>query len=292
MSGAAFDPLEWMEARQLIQAGLDEDGARHDITSALTVPEEFLAKAEVRSRKQGVVAGLSCIAMCLEALAADGIIELVERDGSEVEAGAVLATIECPLRPLLAAERTFLNLLGLLSGTATLTRKFVEAAGPTCTILDTRKTWPGARRLQKYAVRCGGGRNHRMGLSDAILLKDNHRFAGFSVEEMVLLARERHPRMLVEVEVDNLEQLEDALALNVDRILLDNFDQGKIAAALKIRRRMEKRTPYEVSGGVRLENVATLAASGIEFISVGALTHSAPSLDIGLDLIDGSVASA
>jgi nicotinate-nucleotide pyrophosphorylase (carboxylating) len=279
-----FSADEWTDARRLIQLSLDEDAALDDVTTQISVPEGTRAVAELRSREGGVFAGVMCAAMTFEALDADVTVERLVEDGLLYPAGTVLLRFRGDLAAILAAERTILNILGLLSGTATLTHKFATAAGPNCSILDTRKTWPGARRLQKYAVRCGGGRNHRMSLADAILLKDNHRWLGLSLSEMVKLARANHGKLLLEVEVDNFEQLEAALDLDVDRVLLDNFTPEQIEEACKLRTERGSDIPFEASGGVTLATVAQLAAAGADFVSVGALTHSAPSLDLGLDI--------
>jgi len=292
MNAPELDPLEWMEARQLLQSGLDEDGARRDVTSKLAVPEGVEARAVIRSRESGVLAGAACIPMSFEALGESVDISMGATDGDRLRPGQSIARIDAPLRSMLAVERTLLNLVGQLSGIASLTARYVDAVGPICTVLDTRKTWPGSRRLQKYAVRCGGGTNHRMGLSDAILFKDNHRWGGTSLVDLVSRARKEQPRMLLIVEVDDLIQLETALELPVDRILLDNFTTQGLRDALDLRSRMRRDTPFELSGGITLERARDLAAAGAEFISVGALTHSAPCLDIGLDVEDRALGHA
>jgi nicotinate-nucleotide pyrophosphorylase (carboxylating) len=201
-------------------------------------------------------------------------------DGDRLEAGQELARIHGPLASVLTAERTALNLLGHLSGVATLTRRFVDAAGASARIRDTRKTTPGLRALEKAAVRAGGGTNHRASLSEGILLKDNH-LAGVSIEAAVTLAKHRWPSLTVEVECDTLDQVKVAVEAGADLVLVDNMGPAEVAAATQL---VGGRLPIEVSGGVALDEVAALAAAGADLISVGALTHSAPVLDIGLDL--------
>jgi nicotinate-nucleotide pyrophosphorylase (carboxylating) len=279
-----FGSEEYSEARRVIEAALAEDHATEDLTSALTIPSRLRARATLRSRVEGVIAGLPCIEICLDALGADVRLELSAEDGNRVQAGETLGRLVGGLAPILAAERTILNLIGFLSGTATLTRNFVDLAGPRCRVLDTRKTLPGMRRLQKYAVRCGGGLNHRIHLADGILLKDNHRWTGLKLAELVERARRKHPQLVVVVEVDTLEQLEEVLGLQVDRALLDNFTPEQVREAVQRRERAGARVALEVSGGVGLDTVAAFAHAGADYVSVGALTHSAPCLDIGLDL--------
>jgi nicotinate-nucleotide pyrophosphorylase (carboxylating) len=281
-----FGPRERVAAMRVIATALEEDGARADRTSELCVPSGARGRAVLRARQAGVIAGLHCVALTLEALALSAgeyRVELHTQDGATVRPLDALALIEGPTRVILAGERTFLNLVGLLAGVATLTRQFTVAAGPRCCVLDTRKTWPGGRILQKYAVRCGGGRNHRMGLSDGILIKDNHRAAGMSVPDAVRAARARFAELPLVVEVDDLAALQQTLALPVDRILLDNFTPEQLARAVALRDAAPRRVPLEASGGVTLQNVARIAAAGVDMVSVGALTHSAPALDVGLD---------
>ncbi|HET9731696.1 MAG TPA: carboxylating nicotinate-nucleotide diphosphorylase, partial [Acidimicrobiales bacterium] len=205
-------------------------------------------------------------------------------DGDRVGPGSVLARVAGPLAPVLTAERTALNLLGHLSGVATLTRRYADAAGPGARVRDTRKTTPGLRALEKAAVRAGGGVNHRGSLSDGILVKDNH-LAGLSIPDAVAAAHRRWPGVACQVECDTLEQLRTALDAGADLVLLDNMDPATVAAAVAV---VGGRIPVEVSGRVTLDTVADYAAAGADLISVGALTHSAPVLDIGLDLEPGS----
>jgi nicotinate-nucleotide pyrophosphorylase (carboxylating) len=267
----------------LVRMGLEEDRAREDLTSALAIDADARGRFEVRNRQPGVPAGLRAISVTLAELGCNATTELLVEDGTWCETGTLLARIEGPHRGILAAERTFLNLIGLLSGTATATRALVDAVGEDCTILDTRKTIPGYRLLQKYAVRCGGGRNHRMHLADGFLLKDNHRTSGLDLPTLVERARRVRDDVDIVVEVDDLEQLRAALALDVDRVLLDNFTPEMIAAARAERDERGVDIGLEVSGRVGLERAATLASAGAEFLSVGALTHSAPVWDVGLD---------
>lgn len=278
-----FDEAVETAARRVLTWSLDEDHARDDVTSRLAIPEDARGRFEVRNRNPGVVAGLQSVPITLELLGADAQCTLHVEDGTRCVEPTVLATVEGRHRDLLAAERTFLNLIGILGGTATMTRRFVDAAGPDCTVLDTRKTWPGYRELQKYAVRCGGGRNHRPHLAGGVLLKDNHRRAGLDLDELVRRARAEHGRLEVVVEVDSLEQLDRALDLDIDRVLLDNFGPKQVREARALRDVRAVPVGLEVSGGVDLDTIGPLAAAGAEFASIGALTHSAPVWDVGLD---------
>jgi nicotinate-nucleotide pyrophosphorylase (carboxylating) len=234
------------------------------------------------ARRPGVLSGLSCARLALHALAPEARFEVLVRDGDPVAPGQVLARAEAPARAVLSAERTGLNLAGRLSGIATLTRAYVEAvAGTGAQITDTRKTTPGLRSLEKYAVRCGGGVNHRFGLDDAILIKDNHVAACGGVRPALERARVVAGHLVkVELEVDSLSQLAEALPLSPDVIMLDNFSLGDLREAVAM---TAGRVTLEASGGVDLTTVRAIAETGVQVISVGALTHSAPSLDIGLD---------
>ena len=283
-----LDPQEREALERLVDLALEEDHAREDVTSALCVPADARGRFEVRNRAPGVPAGLEAVALTLERLGADVSVETRVEDGTPCERPTVLAVLDGRRRDVLAAERTFLNLLGVLGGTATLTRRFVDAAGPHCRILDTRKTWPGYRLLQKYAVRCGGGMNHRPHLAGGVLLKDNHRHTALDLEALVARARQEHPGLPVVVEVDDLEQLERALTLAPDRVLLDNFPADRVALARERRDAAAPAVGLEVSGGVDLDSVGPLAAAGADFASVGALTHSAPVWDVGLDEVGGT----
>ena len=268
----------------VVRAALAEDlGRAGDLTAAACVPEGTRLSAVFAARKEGRIAGLACARLAIHALdpAAHFTPELA--DGDDAPAGAVLARVEADAHALLSAERTALNLLGRLSGVATLTRAYIRAVeGTGARIADTRKTTPGLRALEKHAVKCGGGMNHRFGLDDAILIKDNHVAAcGGSVAEALRRARAHVGHLVrVEVEVDTLRQLDEALAEAPDVIMLDNFSLADLREAVA---RAKGRAVLEASGGVSLETVRAIAETGVDVISVGALTHSAPVLDIGLD---------
>jgi nicotinate-nucleotide pyrophosphorylase (carboxylating) len=236
------------------------------------------------ARQPGVLEGLACARLAIAELDAFAELNLLAADGQSVTAGQRLLAVEADARALLAAERTALNLLGRLSGVATLTLAYVEAvAGTGARIADTRKTTPGLRALEKYAVRCGGGVNHRFGLDDAILIKDNHVAACGSVSEAVRRAKAYAGHLMkIEVEVDSLAQLDEALGEAPDVVMLDNFALADLAEAVG---RAEGRVILEASGGVSLESVRAIAETGVDVISVGALTHSASVLDIGLDAV-------
>lgn len=266
--------------REVVARALAEDfGVFGDLTAGL-VPDTAMVEAELRSREAGVLAGTLAANETFAAVDATIGIDWRAGDGDRLQPGSVIASVSGALRSVASAERTALNLLGHLSGVATLTRRFVDAAGPGARIRDTRKTTPGLRALEKAAVRAGGGVNHRGSLSEGILVKDNH-LAGLSIEEAVGLARSRWPGVTCQVECDTLEQVRVALAAGADLVLLDNMDPAAVAEAVTA---VGGRVPVEVSGGVTLDTVAAYAAAGADFISVGALTHSAPVLDIGLDL--------
>jgi nicotinate-nucleotide pyrophosphorylase (carboxylating) len=267
----------------VVRAALAEDlGRAGDLTSAACIPADARMTAAFASRKKGVVAGLACARLALAALDPAARFEILIADGASVTPGQPLARVEANARALLTAERTALNLLCRLSGIATLTAAYVaETAGTAARIIDTRKTTPGLRALEKYAVRCGGGANHRFGLDDAILIKDNHVAACGGVREAVRRARAAVGHLVkIEVEIDRLDQLDEALAEGPDVILLDNFSLAGLAEAVS---RTEGRALLEASGGVSLETTRAIAETGVDLISVGALTHSAPILDIGLD---------
>ena len=269
-------------AEPLIRLALREDIGSGDVTTEATVPSGARGRGEIIAKARGIVCGLPVAAAAFRAV--DEEISLIPRvrDGEPVQPGDVVAEVEGPLRGILAAERTALNFLSRLSGIATLTARFVEAVAPyRAVILDTRKTTPGWRVLEKYAVRCGGGRNHRMGLYDMVLIKDNHVKACGSIAEAVRRVRAAGVTVPIEVEVQSLAELKETLELGVDRVLLDNFSVEEIAEAVRI---TAGRVPLEASGGVTLENAAVIAATGVDYISVGALTHSAPALDLSLEL--------
>ena len=281
----ASDPFAHPSTFDLVRRALAEDIGRGDVTTAATVAAGTSGRALLATREDCVVAGVPLVGLVLAQLHAPGALRVraLAREGHAVRAGAVLAEIEGELAPLLTGERVLLNLVQALCGVATLTRRYVDAvAGTGVTILDTRKTTPGLRLLQKYAVRMGGGRNHRFGLDDGVLVKDNHVAACGSLRAAVECARAAAPMGLkIEVEVDRLEQIGDALAGGADLILLDNMRPDQVRAARTL---VGTRALLEVSGGVNLETVRALAESGPDFISVGRLTHSAPAIDLGLDL--------
>jgi nicotinate-nucleotide pyrophosphorylase (carboxylating) len=269
----------------IVRAALAEDlGRAGDVTAAACIPEGARLKAVFAARKPGVLAGLSCARLAVLAMDPAARFETRLSDGDRFQAGAVIAEVEADARALLSAERTALNLLGRLCGVATLTAAYVDAvAGTRAGIADTRKTTPGLRLLEKHAVACGGGANHRFGLDDAILIKDNHVAVCGGVGPAIRAARAHVGHLMkVEVEIDRLDQLAPALAEGPDVIMLDNFSLQDLAAAVAQAR---GRAILEASGGVNLETVSAIAATGVDVISVGALTHSAPTLDIGLDAV-------
>jgi nicotinate-nucleotide pyrophosphorylase (carboxylating) len=277
--------------RPIVRMALAEDlGRAGDVTAAACIPQGARMRARFTARKAGVLAGIDCVRIALEEMDAGASMALNARDGDAFEAGAVLADAEADARAFLSAERTALNLLGRLCGVATLTRAYVDAvAGTGARIADTRKTTPGLRALEKHAVRCGGGVNHRFGLDDAVLIKDNHVAVCGGVEPAVRAARANVGHLMkVELEVDGLDQFREALALvqtgkGPDVIMLDNFTLSDLSEAVRLRDASGLRTPLEASGGVNLQTVPAIAETGVDIISVGALTHSAPVLDIGLD---------
>lgn len=269
----------------VVRAALAEDlGRAGDITARACIPEDARLRAAFVARREGRIAGLACVRAAVLALDPAARVELRLADGEDAAAGAVLAEVEANARALLAAERTALNLLGRLSGIATLTRAYVRAVeGTKARITDTRKTTPGLRALEKHAVLCGGGVNHRFGLDDAILIKDNHVALCGGVGEAVRHARAFAGHLVrVEVEIDRLNQLEEALAEGPDVVMLDNFGLDDMRRAVEL---TAGRAVLEASGGVSLETVRAIAETGVDVISVGALTHSAPALDVGLDAL-------
>ena len=277
------EPLPDLFIAPVVRAALAEDlGRAGDLTSQACIDPDAGLNALFAARRSGVLAGLDCARLALLELDPGARFEALAADGDRLAPGAGIARVEANARALLAAERTALNLMGRLSGIATLTRAYVDAvAGTRARIVDTRKTTPGLRALEKYAVRCGGGVNHRFGLDDAILIKDNHVAACGSVGEAVRRARAFAGHLVkIEVEVDRLDQLEDALGQGPDVVMLDNFSLDDLRAAVAA---TAGRAVLEASGGVDLSTVRAIAETGVDVISVGALTHSAPVLDIGLD---------
>ena len=277
-----IEPLADILVEPIVRAALAEDlGRAGDITSAATIDADARLTATFASRKSGVIAGLACVRIAVRALDPAATFEAIAADGEQRQAGP-LARVEANARALLSAERVALNLIGRLSGVATLTRAYVDAvAGTGAVITDTRKTTPGLRALEKYAVRCGGGVNHRFGLDDAILIKDNHVAAAGGVGQAIRRAKAAAGHLVkIEAEVDSLAQLDEALAGGPDVIMLDNFSLTDLRSAVT---RVAGKVTLEASGGVSLETVRAIAETGVDVISVGALTHSAPTLDIGLD---------
>jgi nicotinate-nucleotide pyrophosphorylase (carboxylating) len=267
----------------IVRAALEEDlGRAGDVTSELTIPADKAATARFVARKAGRVAGLICAEAAFRLIDPQVAFRAALPDGSEASAGAVLATVSGPARSLLTAERVALNFLGPLSGTATATAALVKAVeGTRARIACTRKTLPGLRLLQKYAVRCGGGFNHRFGLDDAVVIKDNHVQAAGGIAAAVKRLRASLGHMVkVEVEVDSIAQLEEALREGVDTILLDNMSLEDLRRAVAL---AKDKAVLEASGNVTLASVRAIAETGVDYISSGAITHSAPNLDIGLD---------
>jgi nicotinate-nucleotide pyrophosphorylase (carboxylating) len=278
--------LSDQEIRAAVKSALAEDIGVGDATTLATVPETTTARAVMRAREPLVVAGLDFAAAAFNELSPKIKIEKVSRDGQSANSDEILLEVSGPARAILSAERVALNFVQRLSGVATLTAQFVDAVKSTAAqILDTRKTTPGWRRFEKYAVVCGGGRNHRLGLFDMILIKDNH-LATLRSEQpnaiaaAISRARKKFPKLKVEVEADTLEQVEQAAAAGADIILLDNMNAIQLRLAVQ---KVKGRAQTEASGGVNLASVRTIGGTGVDFISVGALTHSARAVDIGLD---------
>ena len=282
LEDARLDPKA---LESLVLAAIEEDlDGGVDVTTVATVPPDQRATLDLVARSAGVAAGIPVAAAVFMAVSGDDDLDITfgVGDGDRVEPGDVLLSVTGLTHELLRAERPALNMLGHLGGIATLTRAWADAIGGTkASIRDTRKTTPGLRKLEKYAVRCGGGQNHRMSLSDAALVKDNHVLAAGGVAAAFEAVRAMFPEVPVEVEVDSMEQLDEVLAAGADLVLLDNFTPADMAAAVQ---RTAGRARLEASGGLSLVNAAEIAATGVDYIAVGALTHSAPVLDIGADL--------
>jgi nicotinate-nucleotide pyrophosphorylase (carboxylating) len=279
---AFISPLEIDTA---VDRALAEDlGRAGDITTIATVPEEATARAVLMARKGGTIAGLPLVAATFRRLAPEIEITALARDGNAVAAKTELMTITGPARAILAAERTALNFGGALSGVATATARYVRKIAHTKTrVICTRKTTPGLRALQKYAIRCGGGFNHRFGLDDAVLIKDNHIAVAGGIRAVLERAKASVGHLVkIEIEVDNLVQLEEVLKVGLaDVVLLDNMDVETMRKAVKM---VDGQLVIEASGGITLDTVAAIAETGVDYVSSGALTHSAPNLDIGLDI--------
>ena len=269
--------------RRSIDLFIDEDVGRGDITTRALIPPELTGSAHIETRQHAIVAGLDAAVLCFDIMGGDIRWECKAADGDEVNPGDVLAQIEGPMRSILTAERTALNLVGRLSGVATLTRRFVDAvSGTAVRLVDTRKTTPGLRLLEKHAVRAGGGYNHRFGLDDGILIKDNHLVAAGGITEAVRRLRHVAPHgLLVEVEVQDLHGLDEALAAGAGAVLLDNMSPQLVRDAVA---RAGGKTVLEASGGITLDNVRQYADAGVDLISIGALTHSAPAIDVSLEV--------
>ena len=274
------------EIRAAVKKALAEDIGRGDVTTLATVSRNLLARAVMRAREPLVVAGIEFAEIAFRELSSKIKIRKLSRDRQKLAAGKPLLKISGSARAILTAERVALNFVQRLSGVATLTSQFVEAIrGTSAKILDTRKTTPGWRRFEKYAVACGGGKNHRLGLFDMILIKDNHLAALLNakpnaIAAAIALTREKFPKLKIEVEADNLKQVEQAVNAGADFILLDNMNLKQLRQAVKI---VNGHAKTEASGGVNLKTVRAIASTGVDFISVGALTHSARAVDIGLD---------
>ena len=280
--------IDDFELAEFVQRVLGEDlGTGGDVTSNATIDAAASFTAEMNARQQMVLAGLEIAAAFFRTLDAGVAVELCVDDGARIEAGTTLMRLTGNARAMLAAERSALNTLQHLSGIATLTRRYVDAIeGTGAVLIDTRKTLPGLRVLDKYAVRMGGAQNHRMRLDDGMLIKDNHVAVCGGVAEAVRKAKAANTGLQVQVEVDRIDQIEPALAAGADRLLLDNMDPAKLREAVKL---VAERVPLEASGGVTLETIRFLAETGVNFISVGRITQSASAVDIGLDY---SLASA
>ena len=278
----ASSKLDPTTLENIIRIAIAEDlhGAS-DVTSVATIPEEQSAVAEFWNRKPGVIAGIPVVCAVLEICGITDY-EIKKNDGESIPANSLLLTAKGNTQSLLLAERSALNFLGRLSGIATLTKSWVDAVADTkAAIRDTRKTTPGLRELEKYAVRMGGGENHRFSLSDAALIKDNHVLAAGGVANAFNLVKAKFPNLPLEVEVDSLQQLREVVEVGADLVLLDNMSIEECRAAVEI---VAGRAKLEASGGLILNNAHAYAKTGVDYLAVGALTHSAPVLDIGLDL--------
>lgn len=280
MATISFDPAD---VRAAVDVALAEDVGAGDITTRVTVPENARLSAVFAARQAMVVSGMPIVEEVITRLVPDAVLSVEVPDGQLVDDGVVLAHVQGQAEGILTAERTALNALQFLSGIATLTQSYVKAIeGTSATLLDTRKTIPGLRNLSKYAVRCGGGTNHRMRLDDGILIKDNHVAVAGGVGEAVRKAKAAEiPNIKVQAECDTLDQVRDAVEAGADALLLDNMDLDTLRRAVQL---IDGKIPLEASGGVNLETIRAIAQTGVDFISVGALTQRAPAVDIGLDI--------
>ena len=276
-----MEPLAPETYRDLVRQALAEDRGRGDATTAATVAKGIRARGIIIAKSDLVVAGIAVAAETFKQVDPQTVFEVKWGDGSRVQPGEIVADVFGDAHALLEAERTALNFLQRLCGVATLTAKFVDAARGGITILDTRKTTPGFRALEKYAVRCGGGTNHRLRLDDGILIKDNHKRLAGGVGAAAHRAMQEGGGLPVVVEVENLQELDEVLKAGVPRILLDNFTTYDIREAVK---RVNGRAEIEISGGVTLERIPELATTGAQYVSIGALTHSAPAADLSFEL--------
>jgi nicotinate-nucleotide pyrophosphorylase (carboxylating) len=271
----------------LIELALEEDIGKEDLTSEATIDQDLLVKGIIVAKEEGIVAGLEIAKMVFQKLDPNLVFESTSTDGNKVTRKEVVATVKGRAKSILSAERTALNFLQRLSGIATLTSKYVEKIKDTkVKILDTRKTTPGLRTLEKYAVKMGGGENHRIGLFDMILIKDNHIKAAGSISKATQRAKTKFPHEKIEVETKNLEEVKEAISSEVDWIMLDNMSIEEMKKAVKVIRSFQREIKIEASGGVSVDNVREMALTGVDFISVGALTHSAPALDFSLLLVE------
>lgn len=282
--GCRGDVAELGAINRIIAAALEEDLAAGDLTARLTVPADALARGRIIAKQALVCCGGPIVVRTFEQVDPDLAVELLVAEGARVEPGTELVRLVGRARSLLAGERTALNLLGRASAVATCTRRYVDAAGPDLRVVDTRKTMPGLRALDRYAVRCGGGHNHRNDLGSGVLIKENHIRCAGSVGAAVRAAREHAPHTLrVECEVETLAELREALAAGADSLLLDDMDDETLRKAVEVTGpKGQRRVSLEVSGGVTLERLPALAQIGVDLVSVGALTHSAPSVDLSL----------
>jgi len=272
-----------LDSIEIIRLALNEDIFTGDITSESMIPDDVMAKASFLSKDNGIVAGLDVVNTVFHTVDQEIVFNKLVTDGTEICKGQIIAIVEGRAKSLLSAERTALNFLQRLSGIATNTSRYVKAvSGYKAVIVDTRKTTPGWRVLEKYAVRVGGGHNHRFGLYDAVLIKDNHIAVVGSIAKAVAMAREKIPHtMKIEVETENLDQVAEAIESGADIIMLDNMSLDMMSEAVRL---IDGKALVEASGGVKLENVTDIAKTGVDLISIGALTHSAMPLDISMEM--------